>query len=68
MSMWHHALPERVAHRPLHFIAAVGDDLYLRIESNTVILMNVLNHCHDAVYNKVRVLEMESHLIFSEFW
>ena len=56
-----------IGHRT-HFIAAVGDDLYLRIESNTVILMNVLNHCHDAVYNKVRVLEMESHLIFSELW
>ena len=50
MSMWHHALPERVAHRPLHFIAAVGDALFLGIESNTVILpvMNVLNHCRSA--------------------
>ena len=38
---------------PTHFISSVGEDLQLSAEYDTVIMINVLEHCHDAL----RVLE-----------
>ena len=57
---------------PTQFIAAGGEDLYLRAEFDTVIMINVLEHCHDAL----RVLQNLHEsvrpggglLIFSERW
>ena len=57
---------------PTQFIASGGEDLLLRSEYDTVVMMNVLEHCHDGL----RVLENlhlavkagSGLLIFSERW
>ena len=57
---------------PTQFIAAGGEELYLRDVFDTVIMINVLEHCHDAL----RVLQNLHEsvrpggglLIFSERW
>jgi SAM-dependent methyltransferase len=57
---------------PTRFIAAGGEDLHLRDVFDTVIMINVLEHCHDAL-RVLRTLHESVRpagglLIFSERW
>jgi len=56
---------------PTNFIAAGGEDLFLRSEYDTVIMVNVLEHCRDALSvleNLHRSVKTGGILIFSERW
>lgn len=56
---------------PTQFIAAGGEDLFLRSEYDTVIMMNVLEHCRDALSvleNLHHAVKPKGILVFSERW
>jgi SAM-dependent methyltransferase len=56
---------------PTQFIAAGGEDLFLRSQYDTVIMMNVLEHCRDALSvleNLHHAVKPNGILVFSERW